>query len=421
MLLVRFARIAVADEQNKATYLAANKFDLFTLSTICNIMKDGIGLAVSAAFLGETSTLRDLVGLGIDFNEYDNEGWTPLLAASVRGKYDSVQFLLDNGASVEIPHKKSGAFPIHFAGHSGSIKTAQVILNINPSHLDKIWELNGHTLLLQAVFYDHVDLTKYALERNANTAATTARGLSGFELAKQFQNTDIMKLIEPYNKSQAEKDVYYQELLRTIAEPEDMLIDTIIKSLINVRNPYDIKNSISAVSDIFKKYNLDVNTLGGALQQPALIVAVTGNNGEPFDKNIARLREELVIFLLDKGANPLLCEKHPMGINAIIRASVFNHLEILELMSQKISPSDLLRALNERPTANGLTALHDTILRASTARADRFDGYINQIKWCVDNGAKYDIEDYSGLTQLNLAKNIKDQVKKRIIMNAIFR
>jgi len=380
---------------------------------------DLIDEALENAFLGKTSVLKDLINKGINFNEYDSKGWTPLLAASVRGKFETVDFLLNHGASVEIPHKKSGAYPIHFAGHSGSIETTQLLLDKNPSHLDKIWELNGHTLFLQAVFYDHTELARYALEKGTNTAATTARGLSGFELAKQFQNSEMMELIEPFNKSEEEKNAYYRALLKKIAEPEDLLIDTITDAILNVRSKNDIDKALLDVKSIIQKYDLNVNILGGPLQQPALIVVVTGNNGDPFNINTAQLRKELAIFLLENGANPLVCEKHPMGVNAIIRAAVFNHLEILNLMSNKISKADLTSALNEQPMANGLTALHDTVLRASTASKDRFEGYLNQIKWCVKNGAQYNIEDYSGLTQLKLAENIKDSVKKNLIIQAL--
>ncbi len=55
-------------------------------------------------------------------NQYDFEGWTPLLVACVRGKAKFVHLLLNNtiglNANPNMPFMASGALPIHFAGHS---------------------------------------------------------------------------------------------------------------------------------------------------------------------------------------------------------------------------------------------------------------------------------------------------------------
>jgi ankyrin repeat protein len=51
------------------------------------------------------------------------------------------------------------------AGHSGSVLTAKAILEKRPDHLDAVWELNGHTILLQAAFYGHLDLADYLVKR----------------------------------------------------------------------------------------------------------------------------------------------------------------------------------------------------------------------------------------------------------------
>ena len=159
-----------------------------------------------------------------------------------------------------------------------------------------------------------------------------------------------------------------------------------------------------------------VNRLGGPLQQPPLVVAVTGNNGFPPNQDVARLRNQVAGILLERGADPALHEKHPMGAQTIIRAAVFNHLDILKMCGKYLTPQQLADAINEIPLVNALTAMHDTVLRATMAAPDRFEGYLDQARWFVANGGRADIEEYSGVTQRNIAERAKDpEVRRRLL------
>jgi ankyrin repeat protein len=292
-----------------------------------------------------------------------------------------------------------------------------MILAHAPEMLDVVWELNGHTLLLQAVFYNWPDLVKFALERRADTSATTVRGLAAMELARQFQNQPLIELIGPYDRSKTDKAAYYERLLQRIAPLPDRLISVIDTGLQAVaQDAAAATTTLRDVCDLVERLGADVNALGGPLQQPPLVAAVTGNNGTPPNLNVAELRKSLVNYLLEKNADPTVRERHPMGVGAVIRAAVFNHLELLEIMARKLGHEKIADALNEQPSVNGLTALHDTVLRASTAAADQFEGYLDQIRWCVKNGARSDIEDFSGRTQRQLAEAVGDpQIRQRIL------
>ncbi len=105
-----------------------------------------------------------------------------------------------------------------------------------------------------------------------------------------------------------------------------------------------------------------------------------------------------------------------MGAQTIIRASVFNHLDILKMCAQYITPQQLMDAINEVPLVNGLTAMHDAVLRATMAAPDRFEGYLEQVRWFVAHGGRSDMEDYAGVTQRNIAeKTDKPEVRRRLL------
>jgi ankyrin repeat protein len=342
-----------------------------------------------------------------------------------------VALLLDNEftkADVTLPHLESSALAVHMAGHSGNVRTAEIILNHRPDHLNAVWDLNGHTVLLQAVFYGHLDLARFLLQRGADTSITTARGLGPMELSIQFQNQAMTDLIRPFDSPSEAKAAYYQTYLKRIAPIvppaeraaqalADQLVSTIEDGIKRaMKAPDSVRETLTAVKDLVEKQRADVNRLGGALQQPPLIVTVTGNNGLPAVPAVAELRLRLAEYLLARGADPTLHERHPMGAQTIIRAAVFNHLDILKMCAKVLTPEKHTEAINEIPVVNGLTAMHDTVLRATMAAPDRFEGYLEQTRWFVENGGRSDIEDFAGITQRNIAERARDpEVRKRLL------
>ena len=383
---------------------------------------DRAAAAVTAARKGDAVALRRLLAEGCLPDAYDGEGWTPLLVACVRGHADIVALLLDNqpAARIDLGHRDSGGLPIHLAGQSGNPAVAELLLDRRPDQLDAVWDVNGHTLLLQAAFYGHRDMTALALRRGANTAATTVRGLGALELAQQFDNRALVDLIRPVDATATAKAAYYRTLLRRILPLHDRMAAVIEDGLGDSGGNADVAvATLATVRDLIENQAADVNALGGPLQQPPLVVVVTGNNGKPLDPVRARLRRDLARLLLDHGADPLRCERHPMAVDSVIRASVFNHLDILALIAQRIPAHALAEALNRPASVNGLTALHDTVLRATTAAPDARQGYLDQIRWAVAHGARSDIEDYSGRTQRQIAAEATDAGLRRVLLEML--
>lgn len=392
-----------------------------------SLIADGI----MAARAGDVARLQAWLQEKNNPNGYDKNGWTPLLWASVRGHAEVVQVLLNAGADISKGHRLSQALPIHMAGHSGNVDCARILLDQQPEQLNAVWDLNGHTILLQAVFYDHQELTSFLVKLGADTAITTARGLGPMELAAQFQNQKMMDIIDPYDTPAASKAAYYDSYLRRIAPqiPEaehpaqqlsDRLVQVIESSIKQAATDAGVVlKTLETVHELVEQHHADVNRLGGVLQQPPLVVTVTGNNGFPPNPAVAELRNRLAAYLLEQGADPALHEKHPMGAQTIIRAAVFNHLEILKQCARYMKPQQLADAINEVPVVNGLTALHDTVLRASTAAPDQLEGYLEQTRWFVAHGGRSDMEDFSGRTQRQIAEHTQNPEVRRRLLRAL--
>lgn len=391
----------------------------------------GKGKIEEAIDYAKKSSIKELtawIEAGNDPNQYDAGGWTPLLWAAARGHAECCELLLNEGADIDMSHKISEALAVHLAGHSGNVATAKVILEKKPEHLNAVLDLNGHTILLQASFYGHLELADYLVKNGADTSITTARGLGPMEMAQQFQNKEMMEIIKPYDSPAEKKAEYYKKYLARIApvikseEREvqslsDELVGTIEKGIKqSFSEPDSVEKTIEKVRELILAKKADVNRLGGLLQQPPLVVTVTGNNGFPTNEKTAYLRNTIAEILLKNGADPTLREKHPMGAQTIIRGAVFNHLEILKMCADYMTPQALTDAINEYPVVNGLTALHDTVLRATMAAEDKFEGYLAQAKFFMEHGGKSDIEDFAGRTQKNIAEQCKkEDVRRRLL------
>ncbi|MEI6033105.1 MAG: ankyrin repeat domain-containing protein [Verrucomicrobiae bacterium] len=388
--------------------------------------------AIQAAAKGDAAWLRGWIARGGNPDQANEDGWTPLLIASAHGKAAAVDALLNNPirkADPGVRFAPSGALPIHMAGQSGDVATAKMLLAARPSDLDEVWLLNGHTLLLQAAFYGHVDLAKFAIGQGANPAATTIRGLTALDFARQFDNRPLVEFLE---KSAPEKDVqaaYYRALLERIRVPvppgeeeaqrrSDAAAAAITGAL---KKAGDAPETIGGLEkEVAEKLEgVDVNRLAGDLRQPLLVVDVTGNNPGAHPEASGDLRLRIARMLLDRGASPLAKESHPMGAHAIIRASVFGHLDILKLMGSRITAAELAGGLNEIPVVNGLTALHDAVLRSGTAAESQLPRYLAQIRWETGSGARSDIEDFSGRTQHQYAESIADPARKQAVLDAL--
>jgi ankyrin repeat protein len=396
--------------------------------------KTTIEYGVSKAAQGDHDAVYAWLKAGNDPNTHDPSGWTPLLKASARGHHEMVGLLLNNPfnmADPSVTHSVSKALPIHMAGHSGSVLTAKAILEKRPDHLDAVWELNGHTILLQAAFYGHLDLADYLVKQGADTSLTTARGLGPMEMAKQFQNAAMIAILAPYDTPAEKKAENYKRYLERIAPviPEaekgiqafaDELVQTIMNGIGSAFSDTEApRRTLESVRELVEERKADVNRLGGPLQQPPLVVVVTGNNGFPTNTHVEELRNSLAEYLLKHGADPTLHEIHPMGAHTIIRACVFNHLDILKMCARHLSKQQLSDALNEIPVVNGLTALHDTVLRATTADPAFFEKYLQQTRWCVDSGARSDMEDFSGRTQRDIAMNAKNETYRNRLLEIL--
>lgn len=406
---------------------------------------------IDAAISGDLETIKEWLELGGSADIQTLKGWTPLLAASARGQSEIVSYLLSPekgiGANTKLRYENGDLSPLLLAGQFADLKTVQVLLENQGDLLFEISMVNGHNLLLQTAFFGsqkHLNVAKWLLENISTllkhspddinsiessllklTSMTNVRGFNCLTMAELWGNKPMAALFKQYDQSSKEDHKHYLDsLLEKIApnvpsdpwELESMRLTNDFISLIsdafvkisNLNSDEPIKIAVLEegewlqLKDIIADPHFDINRLGGPLSQTPLIVALTGADTKPF---VAEFRASLVHFLLKQGANPDTEELHPMGVDAVIRAAVLNHFRILKELSDYMKPLAFTAALNAVPPINGQTALQDTVHRALTATENQLTEHLEQIRWCIQKGARIDIEDHTGSSPEKLARS----------------
>ena len=106
----------------------------------------------------------------MDVDKYQ-EGRTALFHASLEGKDDIVQILLDAGADISICSTKDGDTPLIIACSEGHSKVAQKLIlagaQVNGPNR------GGWTPLIYAAYYDHKEVVQLLLSHNADINQTS--------------------------------------------------------------------------------------------------------------------------------------------------------------------------------------------------------------------------------------------------------
>jgi 2-keto-3-deoxy-L-rhamnonate aldolase RhmA/ankyrin repeat protein len=429
------------DENGKPQLVSQRPFVLFDLSKRVDPLD--VPGALEAARHGDNEVVRDWLRSGGNPNDYALDGFNLFLAAAAAGNTEVLRMLLlegvghhevDPALSLRDPRRpdhRTNILAAHLSTQKGDVQGTLLILSRYPEQLHARVEVNGHTPLLQTAFYGHVELAK-AILRNLGSilpagadleaetlrlfSETTLRGLNATQLGRQFHNQAMVKALEPFDRATTEaKRADTVALLETIPggprHPEastsaqkasEGVMNAITSGLAEVATlegpgrSAAVTRVIRELKEAMASPSFDPNRLAGDLRQTPIIAAVTGNDA---NDQVTRLRREIVELLLEKGADPDKEEMYPMAVDAVIRAAVFNHLDILKRFAAVMTPGAMKQALNQKPTVNGLTALHDSVLRAATGSA----GYLEQIRWARGLGAAADIPDHTGRTQRDFA------------------
>ena len=114
------------------------------------------------------TAVNDYLSKGVDIDEPDRHGFTPLIYAAYYGHFPMTKYLCDKGADVNRKNDE------------------------------------GQTALLYAAYYNHINIAKVLLEHDADPHIVNNQGYNAYEYAKKFQFDEMLELL----KAQGAKPLY---------------------------------------------------------------------------------------------------------------------------------------------------------------------------------------------------------------------
>ena len=160
-----------------------------------------------------------------DVQASDDDGWTPLLFASINGQCDVTRFLLRHGARIDvlssrstrhglsfgdkdtlyphIPHERRRHSPLAVATQNGHSGIVHLLLeaggNVNFAGLLRT------TALMYASWYGNEEIAKIQLKHGADTSLKDEKGRDAMAWARKAGHEQIVGLLEAHQHKQLEQ------------------------------------------------------------------------------------------------------------------------------------------------------------------------------------------------------------------------
>lgn len=140
---------------------------------------------------------RKLLNNGVNVNQEDKEGNTPLYRASEMGHTEAVKLLLSKGADVN-KAKKDGDTPLTIASYEGHTEIVKLLL-AKGADINKV-DKDGETALYVASEGNHFDIVEMLRKAGANVNKADNRGRTPLYVASREGNvSSVRELLKSKN------------------------------------------------------------------------------------------------------------------------------------------------------------------------------------------------------------------------------
>ena len=244
---------------------------------------------VDAAKRSDKDAIRSLIQKKTDVNAAEADGTTALHWAAYRDDLESADLLLKAGAKVNAANDL-GATPLWNASQNGSVAMVKRLLDAgaNPN----MALLAGETPVMVAARSGYPEVVELLLAKGGNPNAHGARGQTALMWAVSQQHPDVVKVLIAHNADlKARSDVWSE----VMAVPPHGYLPY------NLTIPHGGETALMFAARV------------GDLDSAKLLVAAGANvnDADAWGVSATTLAEhsgfsDLVLFLLDKGADPNL-------------------------------------------------------------------------------------------------------------------
>ncbi|XP_018574567.1 ankyrin-3-like [Anoplophora glabripennis] len=291
-------------------------------------------------------------------NIKDKQENMPLHYAAEKGHFDTVKFLLEQGANINGPGSRRQT-PLHFAAFGGRLNIVKFLVESNANTDSRAWD---GTALHLAISGDHFDIVKYLAENSGKNMITNGRYETILDLAAREGRLDFVRLLVEHGDDGDNVRALHLALYGNHMDVVEYLVDR----------------------------GVDINT--------KCCSSLSYTDGQRFTTlhvAVSKGNLEALKFLLQRGANAKVkCGKDNTPLHLAV--SYGDNVEIVKCLVEFGAD---LNATDE----NGCTALYLAVERCRT----------NTVKYLLQRGANRNITDNEGYSALHIAarENYLDSVK----------
>lgn len=143
----------------------------------------------------DEATVRRLIAEGVDVNETDRNGDSPVIMAAYYGYIGVLRQLLEAGADVGALDPGMKATALHAASYAGHAEAARLLIEYGVE-IDRQGPVNGYTALHDAIWQNNVDVAQVLIDAGARLDLKSKQGETPLDFARSKNRQQIVSLIQ---------------------------------------------------------------------------------------------------------------------------------------------------------------------------------------------------------------------------------
>lgn len=286
-----------------------------------------------------------------DVNALDRESDTALTQAVYKGHFEVARYLVEKGANVKAINS-NGYSVLYWAAQGGNLELVKWLVEthkLDPNLEDR----DGYNALSNAIYYGHLPVARYLVEKGAHLQAGFSRHQNLLQLAPKNGNLELLKwLIEEQKQSPLQR----VEKLTPVYKAAEY-------------GQFEMVKYLLSRSDAQQQLKIES-------QETLLMFAARSGN------------LELVKWLVEsQGFQP--GQLNELGENALAYAAYRGHVEVVKFLADAAGPQ------------------RNAVLRQTSQKAENLlhfassGGNLELVKWLLEQGLPLDQPDAEGNTPLH--------------------
>ncbi|CAH0549306.1 unnamed protein product [Brassicogethes aeneus] len=383
-----------------------------------------------AAATGNVEIAKVLLSKKADIDAQDINGNSPLMFAVNKNHTETAEFLINQGANVNLRGSKDKIMALHVAAATGNVEIVNVLVS-NGADIDA-QDINGKSPLIYAVRKNHTETAKFLINKGADVNLRGSKdNATALHDAAATGNVEIAKVLLSKDADIDAQDINgCSPLIFAVSKNHTETAKFLINQGADV-NLRDSKDNATALHDAALTENVEIANV--LLSKDADIDAQDINGKSPLIFAVSNNHTETAKFLINKGADVNLRGSKD-NATALHDAAATGNVEIAKVLLSKDADIDaqdingyspLMFAVIKNHTETAKFLINhgaDVNLRSSkynrTALHDAAaTGNVEIAKVLLSKDADIDAQDINGYSPLMFAVNKNHTETAKFLIN----